>query len=90
MVPLCIRLGCLLERVNSNKSHCHVDGPHVCLFKYGLHVCLLEGVPIEVIQRANIVLGDIHSKKPTRHVISEINSNRQEQYQVHDLVCNDI
>uniref|UniRef100_A0A804NKL5 Uncharacterized protein n=1 Tax=Zea mays TaxID=4577 RepID=A0A804NKL5_MAIZE len=24
---------------------------------------------------------DIHSKKPTRRVISEINSNRQEQYQ---------
>jgi hypothetical protein len=69
MVPLCIHLGCLLERINSNKSHCHVDGPHVCL---------LEDVPIEVIQRADIVLRDIHSKKPTRHVISEINSNRQE------------
>ncbi|ONM31029.1 hypothetical protein ZEAMMB73_Zm00001d040287 [Zea mays] len=29
------------------------------------------GVPIEVIQRADIVLEDIHSKKPTRRVISE-------------------
>lgn len=41
------------------------------LLSFGRHCAQLNGVPIEVIQRADIVLEDIHSKKPKRHVISE-------------------
>ena len=84
------------------KLHCHVDGfqrwyketgCHVtlnCNFKYGPPVCLLAGVPNEVVQRADIVLEDIHSKKPTRRVTSEKLTATDKQHQVHDLAHNDI
>ena len=84
------------------KLHCHVDGfqrwyketgYHVtlnCNFKYGPPVCLLAGVPNEVVQRADSVLEDIHSKKPTRRVTSEKLTATDKQHQVHDLAHNDI
>ena len=54
------------------------------------HVCLFAGVPNEVVQRADTILEDIHSKRPTRRTISEKLEATEKQYQVHNLLDNDI
>jgi hypothetical protein len=74
------------EMVQGNRISCYSK----LRFKYGPPVCLLSGVPNEVVQRAGIVLEDMHSKKPTRRVTSEKLTATDKQYQVHDLVHNDI
>ena len=53
-------------------------------------VCLFAGVPNEVVQRADTILEDIHSKRPTRRMISEKLEATEKQYQVHNLLDNDI
>jgi DNA mismatch repair protein MSH5 len=51
---------------------------------------LFAGVPNEVVQRADTILEDIHSKRPTRRMISEKLEATEKQYQVHNLLDNDI
>jgi len=41
------------------------------LLSFGLHCARLAGVPNKVVQRADSILEDIHSKRPTRRMISE-------------------
>ncbi|XP_035817661.1 DNA mismatch repair protein MSH5 isoform X11 [Zea mays] len=55
--------------------------PGQALLSFGLHCAQLAGVPNEVVQRAGIVLEDMHSKKPTRRVTSEKLTATDKQYQ---------
>ncbi|XP_021303612.1 DNA mismatch repair protein MSH5 isoform X3 [Sorghum bicolor] len=55
--------------------------PGQALLSFGLHCAWLAGVPNEVVQRADSVLGDIHSKKPARRVTSEKLTATDKQYQ---------
>ncbi|XP_066366171.1 DNA mismatch repair protein MSH5 isoform X3 [Miscanthus floridulus] len=55
--------------------------PGQALLSFGLHCARLAGVPNEVVQRADSVLEDIHSKKPMRRVTSEKLTATDKQYQ---------
>jgi hypothetical protein len=54
------------------------------------YVCLFAGVPNEVVQRADNILEDIHSKRPIGRMVSEKLAATDKQYQVHNLLDNDI
>ncbi|RLN00709.1 DNA mismatch repair protein MSH5 isoform X4 [Panicum miliaceum] len=55
--------------------------PGQALLSFGLHCARLAGVPNEVVQRADNILEDIHSKRPTGRMISEKLAATDKQYQ---------
>ncbi|CAL4908915.1 unnamed protein product [Urochloa decumbens] len=55
--------------------------PGQALLSFGLHCARLAGVPNEVVQRADSILENIHSKGPVRHMISEKLAATDKQYQ---------
>ncbi|CAL5095633.1 unnamed protein product [Urochloa decumbens] len=55
--------------------------PGQALLSFGLHCARLAGVPNEVVERADIILENIHSKRPIRRMISEKLAATDKQYQ---------
>ncbi|CAL4901476.1 unnamed protein product [Urochloa decumbens] len=55
--------------------------PGQALLSFGLHCARLAGVPNEVVQRADSILENIHSKGPVRRMISEKLAATDKQYQ---------
>ncbi|TVU20034.1 hypothetical protein EJB05_36221 [Eragrostis curvula] len=55
--------------------------PGQALLSFGLHCARLAGVPSEIIQRADSVLDDIHSKRPIKRVICDKLAAKDQQYQ---------
>ncbi|XP_025808387.1 DNA mismatch repair protein MSH5 isoform X3 [Panicum hallii] len=55
--------------------------PGQALLSFGLHCARLAGVPNEVVQRADNILEDIHSKRPIGRMVSEKLAATDKQYQ---------